>query len=259
MTRHDPPSSGPSRLEGVLVRAVLGVVEQDVDVGRERRGPRATPAASRRDRRVRAPARGRGCRRASDRPRQPVSDGRPWMRDGVPQGSGAADCPLLLGTSWKLSWAGTSARRTGKERRRNVAGDAVLEAPDRRGRTPDVELGVLAPEGREEAQALEVVEVEVRQEEVDRAGGSASSVAPSRRMPVPASRTMSVAFTRPKLDARGVAPVAERPGPGVAIDPRQPQIRARMRALRCLAARRLPEDGHRADRTRPRARRAGRP
>src|SRR6202012_1420014 len=63
--------------------------------------------------------------------------------------------------------AGQLADLDRRERRRDVAGDAVAEAGLGRRRSPDHDLGVGAEERGEEGEALDVVEVKVGEEEVD--------------------------------------------------------------------------------------------
>src|SRR3954454_1216230 len=53
-----------------------------------------------------------------------------------------------------------------RKRRRDVAGDSVLEGGLGRGRAPDRDVGVGAKAGREEHQALDVVQVQVREQDV---------------------------------------------------------------------------------------------
>ena len=90
---------------------------------------------------------------------------------GCETGSASTRMPSIsqapTGTSWKLTVAGMLREVDGKERRRERPRDAVPERVDRRRRAPDVKLGVLPPERLEEAQPLDVVEVEMRQQEMD--------------------------------------------------------------------------------------------
>jgi len=55
-----------------------------------------------------------------------------------------------------------------RERRRDVARDAVAQRGLRRGRTPDHDLGLRAERRREEHQPLDVVKVEMGEQDVDR-------------------------------------------------------------------------------------------
>ena len=54
-----------------------------------------------------------------------------------------------------------------EQRRREVGRDALVERGDGRGRSPDVQLGVGRPDRPEHAEALEVVDVQVREQQVD--------------------------------------------------------------------------------------------
>src|SRR4051812_12093947 len=56
-----------------------------------------------------------------------------------------------------------------EQRRREVAGQPCAQIERGRRRTPDVNLEVLQEEGLEEAEALDVVHVEVREEDVEAA------------------------------------------------------------------------------------------
>ena len=84
--------------------------------------------------------------------------------------------------------AGQIAQMHREQRRREVARQPRLERQRAARRPPDVDLDVGLIERGEEAQALDVVHVQVGQQDVD-AADAAGSWAPSRRMPVPASST----------------------------------------------------------------------
>ena len=87
------------------------------------------------------------------------------------------------------SWAGIWSNGTGKNGgERYIASSSRSEPPT--GRGPQTRIDALGvEERREEAEPLDVVEVQVREDEVELPDLLAASAAPSERMPVPASST----------------------------------------------------------------------
>ena len=83
-----------------------------------------------------------------------------------------------------------------EQRRRQVDRDALLETLHRRRRAPDVHLEVGIEQRAEEAEPLQVIEVQVREHDVQLGDASPSIGTPSGRMPVPASSTMRCPLSR---------------------------------------------------------------
>ena len=97
----------------------------------------------------------------------PVAEGRAAVRDRGGADPGRADLPLALRAVAEGDVAGQLADLDRRERRRDVAGDAVAQRGLGRGRSPDHDLGLRAEGGGEEDEALDVVEVEVGEEDVE--------------------------------------------------------------------------------------------
>ena len=96
----------------------------------------------------------------------PVAEGRPAVGDRGGADPRRADLPLGLRAAAEGDVAGQLAHLDRRERRRDVAGDAVAQRGLGRGRAPDHDLGLRPEGGGEEDQALDVVEVEVGEEDV---------------------------------------------------------------------------------------------
>ena len=99
----------------------------------------------------------------------PEAHGWPGMHDEIRGQRCAVYRPRL---PWNVVESHSSrdlAEADREERRREGTRDALAETQERRGRSPDVEREPLVPERREEAESLEVVEVEVGQEEMNAA------------------------------------------------------------------------------------------
>ena len=182
--------SGPSRCARGTPRRCTGSrgsTDRRREPGRSRR---STPAPGRRGSR-RARARGRGCSRGVVSPsviRKPRVGPR-WLTASV-WIVAEPICHSLGGVSRKETEQGSSRTSTGDSGSGDVAGDPVLERGLRRGRPPDRDLHVGAEAGREEHQALDVVEVQVGEQDVDlRCAWPGRG--PGVRIPVPASRIRS--------------------------------------------------------------------
>ncbi len=138
-----------------------------------------------------------------------VAEGGAAVRDRGGADPRRADLPLGLWAVAEGDVAGQLADLDRRERRRDVAGDAVAQRGLRRGRPPDHDLG-LGPEGRgEEDQALDVVEVEVGEEDVEagRLGGEGEPEAADAGAGVERQQR---AVREGDADAGGVAAVADR-------------------------------------------------
>ncbi len=96
----------------------------------------------------------------------PVAERRPAMGDRGGADPRRADLPLALRAVAEGDVAGQLAHLDRRERRRDVAGDAIAQRGLGRGRAPDHDLGLGAEGGGEEDQALDVVEVEVGEQDV---------------------------------------------------------------------------------------------
>ena len=96
----------------------------------------------------------------------PVAERRAAVGDRGGADPRRADLPLGLRRVAEGDVAGQLAHLDRRERRRDVAGDAVAQRGLRRGRPPDHDLGLRPEAGGEEDQALDVVEVEVGEQDV---------------------------------------------------------------------------------------------
>src|SRR6266576_813446 len=150
----------------VLVLEILGIVNERVDARRERRArdPVGRPSGD-------CPGeRGLviGEVREARAPRlDPVPDGGTGMDNEVCREGGVVDRPRLARNIVEGHCGRDVPELDRKERRREGARDAFPETQLVGWRSPDVELYALIPERREEAQSFEVVELEVREEEMD--------------------------------------------------------------------------------------------
>ena len=152
----------------------------------------------------------------------PVAERRAAVGDRGGADPRRADLPLALRAVAEGDVAGQLAHLDRRERRGDVAGDAVAQRGLRRGGPPDHDLG-LRPEGRgEEDQALDVVEVKVGEEDVEagRLGGQGQAEAADAGAGVERQQR---AVGEGDADAGGVAAVADRLRPGEGIEPRVPQ------------------------------------
>ena len=182
----------PADVVGVLGRAVLGVVDQQVGAGGqgEPRGPLGL-AGEPPERR--GPARGRAGRRASRAPvGDPVADRR--ARDGRRARRSTAERADLerrsRGTSCEVEVARQVAQAHREERRRQVAGEPRRAGPERRRRRAPR----CGPRGPARRAARRSRAPGCGPCAGASAGGRCArvrprSAAPRRRMPVPASRT----------------------------------------------------------------------
>src|SRR5205085_3728978 len=120
-----------------------------------------------------------------------------------------ADLPLAVRRVAEGDVAGELTHLDRRERRRDVAGDPVLQRGLRGGRTPDDDLGLRLEGGGEEDQPLDVVEVQVREQDVETcrlvAAGEAEAADPG-----PGVEGEQRSVGEGDLDAGGVAPVADR-------------------------------------------------
>src|SRR4051812_9424770 len=97
----------------------------------------------------------------------PVAERRPPVSDRSGSNRGGPDLPLAVRGVAEGDVAGELPHLDRGQRRRDVARDPVPQGGLRRLRTPDHDLGA-RPEGRrEEHQPLDVVQVQMRQEDVD--------------------------------------------------------------------------------------------
>ena len=102
-----------------------------------------------------------------------------------------ADLHRAAGHFVQHQLAGQVAQVHREERRREVAHEARAQVQGGGGRPPDVHFHVRLEERLEEAQALDVVHVQVGEQHVH-ASRRAGKVTPSGRIPVPASSTRRV-------------------------------------------------------------------
>ncbi len=109
---------------------------------------------------------------------------------------------------------GHVAEVEGKERRGERPQDPVVEAEHRRAGAPDVDAHPVVPERREEPEALEVIEVEVGQEEVDAPGAAFEEVDAERADAGTGVQDERRPVVEKHLDARCVAAVGLRGGTG---------------------------------------------
>src|SRR5215211_5375975 len=89
------------------------------------------------------------------------------MRDRLSAEAHASDLPLVLGNTVETDRSGNVLQIDGEKRRREIVGDSVGETLNRRRRSPDMQRDRASPERREETEAFDMVEVEVRQDKVD--------------------------------------------------------------------------------------------
>ena len=75
--------------------------------------------------------------------------------------------PAARGVMQHQATARKIANAHGEERRREITGQSVVERHRRRGRAPDVHLHRRIEERREEAEPLQVVHVEVREQDIE--------------------------------------------------------------------------------------------
>jgi hypothetical protein len=150
----------------VLVLEVLGVVEEHVDVARDR-GAGEPVARSISDwaakRRFVIRDVGEACRGGFDA----EAHRGPRMDDKVGSHRRAIDRPRLPRDVVERHPSWDVAELDRKERRGKGARDPFSKALDRRRRSPDIHGDALVPERGEKAKTLDVVEVQVRQEEID--------------------------------------------------------------------------------------------
>ena len=97
-----------------------------------------------------------------------VADGRSGVQDGLRRDRRLADRPGLVGDVVERDVRRCVREEYRKERWREEPGDSRAQRLAFRGRPPDVQLRLGLPQGDEESEPFEVVEVQVRQHEVDR-------------------------------------------------------------------------------------------
>ena len=154
----------------------------------------------------------------------PVAEGGPAVGDRGGADPGRADLPLALRAVAEGDVAGQLADLDRGERRGDVAGDAVAQRGLGRGRPPDHDLGLGAEGGGEEDEALDVVEVEVGEEDVQpgRLVGQGEAEAAD---PGAGVERQHRAVGEGDADAGGVAAVADRFRPrGRDRPPRSPEL-----------------------------------
>ena len=141
-----------------------------------------------------------------------VAEGGPRMTDEVGGDGEPGNLEGAPGGVVELQPAGQVPQPDGEQRRGQVAGEAGVEALRRRRRTPQVHLEVLLVQRPEEAEAEDVVHVEVGEQHVDppQLGGLPVDVADAR----PGVEDGHAAVDRPHLHARRVAAVPGRFRPG---------------------------------------------
>ena len=155
-----------------------------------------------------------------------VADRRAGVEDGVGDDRRGADLPRVVGHVVEVHPRGNARELDREERRRQVARDPLGQRASRRRRSPDVQLRLLVPDRAEEAEAFDVVDVQVREQEVDRLRAAAQG----RAEPADAGARVEDE-QRPvreaELDARRVAAVRHRvrsrcrERPAAAPDPRE--------------------------------------
>jgi hypothetical protein len=96
-----------------------------------------------------------------------------------------------------------------EQRRREVLRDPIGQGAGRRLRSPDVEFGTGIPERREEPEALEMIEMQVAEQDVDPLRSRPVERRPQRTDAGPGIEDDEAVVLRPHLDARRVAPVAD--------------------------------------------------
>jgi len=99
---------------------------------------------------------------------QAIADGGSGVGDGLGQEPTATDLLLFVRDVVESHLRGNVGQLDREERRGEVAGDALLQGADGRGWAPDVEIRLGDPQGCEEPQPLEVIEVKMGEKEVDR-------------------------------------------------------------------------------------------
>ena len=175
----------------------------------------------------------------------PVAERRAAVGDRGGADPRRADLPLGLRAVAEGDVAGQLADLDRRERRRDVAGDAVAQRGLGRGRPPDDDLG-LGAEGRgEEDEALDVVEVQVGEEDVEAGrlvGQGEAEVADAGAGVEREQRAVGEG----DADAGGVAAVADRLRAGEGIEPRVPQSLAFISGPPRSVEPLRPEDGDRA-------------
>src|SRR5689334_13332758 len=154
----------------------------------------------------------------------PVAEGGPAVGDRGGADAGRADLPLALRAVAEGDVAGKLAYLYRRERGGDVAGDAVAQRGLGRGRPPDHDLGLGTEGGGEEDEALDVVEVEVGEEDVEagRLVGQGEAEAADAGAGVERQHR---AVSEGDADAGGVAAVADRFRPrGRDRAPRSPEL-----------------------------------
>src|SRR5207245_11046517 len=96
-----------------------------------------------------------------------VTDGRTGMLDELRRDGRRADPPRPCRRVPELGVGRDAAEMDGEERRSEVRGDPAPEPADRRRWSPHVELDRRIPDRIEEPEALDVVGVQMRDEDVD--------------------------------------------------------------------------------------------
>ena len=89
--------------------------------------------------------------------------------------------------------------------------DAVVQAQDRRARAVDLERHVLVPQWREEAEPFQVIEVQVRQEEMDAPRSALHQIGAQRADTRSGIEDQRRLIVKRDLDAGRVTPAADSP------------------------------------------------
>ncbi len=139
----------------------------------------------------------------------PVAERRAAVVDRLRADSGGTDLPLDRVRLAEGHERGQLADLDRCEWRRDVAGDAITQGGLGRSRTPDHDLGLRPERGREEHQTLDVVEMQMGEQDVDRlldTGQREPEVADARA----GVKDQRAAVRQRHLDAGGVAAVPHR-------------------------------------------------
>src|SRR5262245_25854429 len=156
-----------------------------------------------------------------------------------------ADPDLLASDLVYDKTAGKHPQSHGKQRRRKVAPETVGQAQGRTRRPVEMDLRARIVQRSEEAQSLDVVHMEERQEEIDTPDGSVELGAEAADAG-PRVEYQHGSLRPTHLDARGIASVADGVGPGRRDGPSGPPQGHVHDALR-RSTRSLPEDEERAE------------
>ena len=158
--------------------------------------------------------------------RDPVGERRARVTDrrrGDPQ---AVDVPCVALDLLEDQPGVDPLERHREIRRREIRGDLLLEAPVGRPRAVDLDRRLRIEQEREEPEPFDVVEMQMCQEQVDLVERLLGERVPRSRMPVPASSTTTAPPALRTSRHVVLPPYRTVVSPGVASEPRHPQIRA---------------------------------